>query len=72
MRVVNTMSYPQTVTLDYSAQGGAGSGVSQAVFDAYKHDLDALVAAATEVNDAVTATTSTWSSTKIAAEIAAI
>ena len=69
------MSYPQTVNQDYSAQGGGGGGgggITQEVFDAYKQELNALVAAAQEVSDAVTGTATTWSSTKITAELAAI
>jgi hypothetical protein len=67
------MSYPQTVSHDYSAQGGgAGSGVSLAAFQSYQLELNALVAAAQEVNDGVTDTATTWSSTKIAAALAAI
>ena len=66
--------YPITVSNDYSVQGGGGgpSGITQEVFEAYQTELNALVAAATEVNDAVTGTATTWSSTKIAAELAAI
>jgi hypothetical protein len=69
------MSYPQTVNADYSAQGGGGGaegGITQEEFDTYKAELNALVAAAQEVNDATTGTATTWSSTKIAAELAAI
>ena len=67
------MSYPQTVNVAWTVQGGGGpSGITQEVFDAYKQELNALVAAAQEVSDAVTGTATTWSSTKIAAEIAAI
>jgi hypothetical protein len=68
------MSYPQTVSEDYLAQGGGGgpSGITLAEFEAYKQELDALVAAATEVNDSVTGTATTWSSTRIAGELAEI
>ena len=69
------MSYPQTVNVDYSAQGGGGGGgggITVEAFDAYKTELNALVAAAQEVNDAETGTATTWSSSKIAAELAAI
>ena len=63
------MTYPQTVQ---GGGGGGPSGITQEEFDTYKAELSALVAAAQEVNDATTGTTTTWSSTKIAAEIAAI
>ena len=68
------MSYPQTVTVDYIVQGGGGgpSGITQEVFDAYKTELNALVATAQEVSDGLTGTATTWSSTKIAAALAAI
>ena len=68
------MSYPKTVSHDYSVQGGGGgpSGFTQEVFEAYQTELNALVAAATEVNDAVTGTDTTWSSSKITTALAAI
>ena len=66
------MSYPQTVTVDYLAQGGGGGGITLAEFQAYKQELDALVAAATEINDSVTSATTTWSSTRIAGELAEV
>lgn len=67
------MSYPSTVSRDWTTQGGGSAGgVTQEEFDAYKQDLNALVAAAVEINDAVTGTVTTWSSDRIAAEIAAI
>ncbi len=69
------MSYPTTLLADYTAPlggGGGPSGISIAEFNSYKAELDALVAAAQEVNDSITSTTPTWSSNKIAAEIAAI
>ena len=67
------MSYPQTVNVAWTVQGGGGpSGITQEEFDTYKAELSALVAAAQEVSDAVTGTATTWSSTKIAAELAAI
>ena len=67
------MSYPQTVTVDYIVQGGGGGGgITLAEFQAYKTELDALVAAAQEIDDGVTDAATTWSSTKIAAALAAI
>ena len=69
------MSYPQTVTVDYLAQGGGGggpSGITTEVFELYQKELNALVAAAQEINDSVTGTSTTWSSTRIAGELAAI
>ena len=68
------MSYPQTVSRDWSTQGGGGSvgGVTVEEFQAYQTELNAVVAAAVEINDAVTGTVTTWSSDRIAAEIAAI
>ena len=69
------MSYPQTVNVTWTVQGGGGpSGITQEVFDAYKTELDALVrvAAAQEVNDAVTGTATTYSSSKIETLLAAI
>ena len=67
------MSYPQTVNVNWTVQGGGGpSGITVEAFDAYKQELNALVTAAQEVSDAVTGTVTTWSSTKIAAELAAI
>ena len=68
------MSYPQTVNVSWTVQGGGGgpSGITQEDFDTYKAELSALVAAAQEVSDTVTGTATTWNSTKIAAELAAI
>ena len=68
------MSYPQTVSEDYLAQGGGGgpSGITAEVFEAYKTELNAVVAAAQEINDSVTGTSTTWSSTRIAGELAEI
>ena len=68
------MSYPQTVNVTWTVQGGGGgpSGITLAEFQAYQTELDALVAAATEVDDSTTSTTGTWSSTKIEALLAAI
>ena len=69
------MSYPQTVNVSWTVQGGGGGGgggITVEAFDAYKTELNALVTAAQEINDATTGTATTWSSTKIAAELAAI
>jgi len=68
------MSYPQTVNVTWTVQGGGGgpSGITVEAFDAYKQEINALVTAAQEINDATTGTATTWSSTKIAAELAAI
>jgi len=67
------MSYPQTVNVSWTVQDGGGAGeITQEAFDAYKTELNALVAAAQEVSDAATGTATTWSSSKIAAELAAI
>ena len=68
------MSYPKTVNIAWTVQGGGGgpSGITTEVFEAYQSELNAFVAAAQEVNDTVTGTASTWSSTKIEALLAAI
>ena len=60
--------YPNTVSNDWATSGH----VTAEEFEAYQAQLDAAVAAATEVNDAVTGTTTTWSSTKITAELAVL
>lgn len=57
--------YPNTVSNDYSTSGH----VTVEEFEAYQAQLNAAVAAATEVNDSVTGTTTTWSSAKITAEL---
>ena len=66
--------YPQTVNIAWTVQGGGGGGgITLAEFQAYQTELDALVAAATEVNDDISdSTTTTWSSAKIEALLAAI
>jgi hypothetical protein len=68
------MSYPQTVDVTWTVQGGGGgpSGITTEQFQAYQAELNATVAAAVEINDSVTGSSTTWSSTKIAAAIAAI
>ena len=68
------MSYPQTVNVTWTVQGGGRgpSGITTEQFQAYQTSLGALVIAAQEVNDGLTGTATTWSSTKIAAALAAI
>ena len=69
------MSYPQTVNVTWTVQGGGGgetSGITSEQFQAYQAELNALVAAAQEVNDGVTGTATTWSSNKIEALLADI
>ena len=69
LRPLDTMpGYPNTVSNDYSTSGH----VTLAAFAAYQAQLNAAVAAAVEVNDAVTGTTTTWSSTKLTAELAVL
>ena len=61
--------------LDHSkgdCQPPGGGGITVEAFDAYKQEMNALVAAAQEISDAVTGTATTWSSSKITAELAAI
>lgn len=60
--------YPNTVSNDWATSGH----VTLAAFAAYQAQINAAVAAATEVNDAVTGTATTWSSSKLTAELAVL
>ena len=60
--------YPNTVSNDWATSGH----VTPEEFAAYQAQLNAAVAAAVEVDDAVTSTTTTWSSSKLTAELAVL
>ena len=59
------------VNANWSEPAGSG-GITVEEFAVYRSDLDGLVLDAFEIDDAVTSTEATWSSTRIQAALDAI